>query len=264
MSTRMSPVLFAAVGDVHGSQHAMVELLMEWEKQHRQSLAFVLQLGDFEAVRDVLDLASLPGPQRYRKLGDFADFHDDRAEFPWPVWFIAGNHEPFELLATMPKGGSVARNCHYLGRAGRMGVEGIRLAWLGGISTAEGPLAKRPSRDWKQHAYFTERDVDRALSDGKVDILLLHEWPLGAAAYPHETAGRRRSGGAQGPGNETARLLVDLLQPQLALAGHTHWGHRSRLSEQTSFVGLGHVDKGREAFAVFLRDEQGEIVEIPN
>jgi lariat debranching enzyme len=261
MSRHSEPILFAAVGDVHGSHHAMVRLLGDWEKQHGQSLSFVLQAGDFEPVRDVMDLASMPVPEKYRKLGDFADFREDRSEFPWPLWFIAGNHEPFAFLASVLRGGQVARNCYYLGRGGQRDIDGLRVAYLGGISTQDGPVDKLPGRNWKGHAYFTEREVERAMAGGHADILLLHDWPLGAAS-PVDARGKRRAGGPQGPGNESARLLVDLLRPRLVLAGHMHWPHRCRLSERTRFVALAHVDKGRDAFAVFRREADGEITEV--
>jgi hypothetical protein len=93
------------------------------------------------------------------------------------------------------------------------------------------------------------------------DILLLHEWPRGAATA-EAAAGQRRAGDIGGPGNDDARALVDLLEPRLVLAGHTHWPHRSWLSKRTQFIGLGHIDKGRDAFAVFRRDEEGELTEI--
>ncbi|MBN2576079.1 MAG: metallophosphoesterase [Deltaproteobacteria bacterium] len=261
MPRKREPVVFAAVGDVHGSHHAMVRLLGEWEKRQRQSLSFVLQVGDFEPVRDALDLASMPVPEKYRKLGDFADFHEDRAEFPWPVWFVAGNHEPFAFLASMVRGGQAARNCYYLGRGGQRDIDGVRVAHLGGISPPDGPLDRAQGRVWKNHAYFTEREVERAMAGGRAEIVLLHEWPRGAAS-PGEVRGQRRAGGPQGPGNDSARLLVDLLEPRLVLAGHRHWPHRSRLSERTQFVGLAHIDKGPDAFAVFRRGENGEIVEV--
>ena len=66
-----TPTIFAAVGDVHGRMHAMVRPLTDWERRTKQRLSFVLQVGDFEAVRDAEELASMPVPEKYRLLGDF-------------------------------------------------------------------------------------------------------------------------------------------------------------------------------------------------
>jgi lariat debranching enzyme len=259
-----NPVLFAAVGDVHGRMHAMVRLLGDWERRTGNKLRFVLQVGDFEPTRDAEDLASMPVPEKYRSLGDFADFHEDRAAFPWPVWFVGGNHEPFAFLDTMRYGGSVAHNCHYFGRAARVSIGGMQIAALSGIARPTGPDGRPHYKPgWKALSYFSDRDLARAGDGDITDIVILHEWPLGVAG-PNETAGKRRTGGGLGPGNEQARALVNRLAPRLVLAGHTHWPHRSQVSERTRFVGLGHIDKGRDAFAVFRRETSGEIIEIPD
>jgi predicted phosphodiesterase len=255
-----TPGLFAAVGDVHGHMHDMVRALRAWERSSQQRLSFVLQVGDFQAIRHGWDLASLPAPAKYRLLGDFADFYEERADFPWPVWFIGGNHEPFGLLNTMRHRGRVAHNCSYLGRAGVMQQGGLRTGYLSGISPpASAQWRRKPPR--RAEAYYTEKDLTRASAAGPVDVLLLHEWPVGVAT-PEQALGRRRSGGVDGPGSETARILVDLLEPRIVFAGHTHWPHRSQLSDHTQFIGLAHIDQGRDAFTVFRIAEDGTIDEV--
>jgi hypothetical protein len=254
------PGLFAVVGDVHGEMHTMVRLLQEWERTNQERLSFVLQVGDFQPIRDAADLASTPVPAKYRRMGDFADFYEERSEFPWPVRFIGGNHEPFGLLNSMPKGGDVAYHCHYLGRAGAINHAGLRIGYLSGISPPESPRRQRRAAKCPG-PYYTEHDLSRATAAGRVDLLLLHQWPEGAIDRP-EASGRRRAAGASDPGSETARILVELLQPQVVFAGHMHWPHRSRLSERTTFYGLAHIDQGRDAFAVFRAAEGGIVVEI--
>src|SRR5436309_1716544 len=99
--------LFAAVGDVHGHMHAMVRLLQGWEQKAGRRLSCVLQVGDFEPIRVKEDLESMAAPAKYRRAGDFPDFFAGRAAFPWPVYFIGGNHEPYGLLDLTPEGGEV-------------------------------------------------------------------------------------------------------------------------------------------------------------
>src|SRR5690242_2689007 len=109
-------VYFAGVGDVHGEHHRMIERLARWEDASGLRLGFVLQVGDFEPHRHAEDLATKTGPAKYRRLGDFPDFASGRAKFPWPVYAIGGNHEPYGWLDEMPHGGALAPNCTYLGR----------------------------------------------------------------------------------------------------------------------------------------------------
>jgi hypothetical protein len=192
-----------------------------------------------------------------------------RAVFPWPVWFIGGNHEPYGFLDTMPEGGTVAPNCHYLGRAGRVELGGLQIVGLSGIFSpsrlaGRPPVSEIARTKKKLYTYFTEEDVSRALVAGPADVLVVHDWPRGAvdpADHP-ELVGKRRYSLPDGPGNEYARLLVDLLQPRLVLAGHLHWSYRSWMSHRTRFAALGHIDTGRDAFGVFRVDPAGTIVEI--
>jgi lariat debranching enzyme len=252
------PVVFAAVGDVHGRMHAMVRLLCDWERRTGARLRFVLQVGDFEPTRDAEDLATMPVPEKYRSLGDFADYHEGRSRFPWPVWFIGGNHEPFGFLESMCHGGAVADNCRFIGRAERIVIGGMRVAALSGIAPPASVVRRGRGTGYKSCAYFTDKEVDRVLAGGPADILMLHDWPDGAATV-RDAAGKRRGAGI---GNDRARALVDLLAPRIVIAGHMHWAHRADLSDRSRFVGLAHVDKARDAFAVFRRETDGAIVEI--
>jgi hypothetical protein len=124
--------------------HLMVKLLNTWEAKIGQQLAFVLQVGDFEAQRHEADLTTTPGPKKYRKLGDFADFHTGQAVFPWSIWFIAGNHEPYGFLEQMPQGGQVANKCNYLGCVGSVTLSGLKVVGVSGIYDPERFQKKRP------------------------------------------------------------------------------------------------------------------------
>lgn len=93
---------FAVVGDVHGDHWAMIRLLNGWEKSRRKSLDFVLQVGDFEPHRSESDLATMAAPAKYRNLGDFPIFARGEAQFPWPLCFIGGNHEPSAFSMPCP------------------------------------------------------------------------------------------------------------------------------------------------------------------
>lgn len=86
--------VMALVGDVHGFQHRMVALLHDLERQQGVSITAVLQVGDFEAHRHEADVATMAAPQKVRTLGDFHQYYEGNTVFPWPLYFIGGNHEP--------------------------------------------------------------------------------------------------------------------------------------------------------------------------
>ncbi|MCP3103645.1 metallophosphoesterase [Myxococcus sp. K15C18031901] len=263
----MSPLpeerYFAAVGDVHGHMDRMVRELQAWTRHARRELAFVLQVGDFEPHRSEADLATMSAPARYKQLGDFAAYHQQRRRFPWPVYFIGGNHEPYGYLDTAPEGFELTTNCHYLGRVRALDLGGVRVVGLSGIhdeaafTRRRPPLSRLGSVSNRDFTFFTEEDVERAMEAGSADVLLLHDWPSGVIAAKDGAAfqGRRRSPSPEDVGNPYARLLVDALRPRLVLCGHLHRPYRGWVEHaedvRSRVCCLSSVEEGPGAFAVF-------------
>lgn len=265
------PIHFAAVGDVHGHMHTMVGQVRAAAEKAGVEVEFVLQVGDFEPHRDEEDLATMCSPARYRKLGQFADFHRGQAQFPWPVHFIGGNHEPYGFLDRL-KQGRAAENCFFLGRVGRHEIGGLRVVALSGIERGRcldgrPPIREIGTKRTKDYIGFTEAEVLQAANAGPADVLLLHDWPQGAVreADAHQFSYGHRSGSIETIGNASARFVVDELQPKWVLCGHMHRSYRSviqhRGGRQSSFAGLAKVGMP-EAVAIFRREESGEVVEV--
>lgn len=263
MPTDINEVFFAAVGDVHGHMNQMVNHLRHSTEVFHRQFDLVLQVGDFEPHRDEADLATMAAPAKYRHLGDFEAYHKVRRGFPWPLYFIGGNHEPYGYLDTHPEGFELIRHCHYLGRVGVMDLHGLRVVGLSGIHSEEAfrdarpPLSALGSVSNKDFTYFNERDVEQALELGHADVLLLHDWPSGIVDPKDATAfqGQRRSFSHDSVGNEYARLLVDALQPKLVLCGHLHRSYATEIQhpsgKKTSVRCLASVEQGREAYGYF-------------
>ena len=248
---------FALIGDVHGYTHPMVALLERVQRKMKLSLDFALQVGDFEPHRHEEDLRSMSAPSKYKQLGDYADFHDGRARFPCPIYFIGGNHEPYGWLEQHPEGFTLSPRCHYLGRTSSMHMPDIdlRIGGLTGIYEEEVFSLQRPSIELidhisnKEFITFREEDVDAMLSLPKPDVLLLHDWP----------EGMRSSASRQGSsGNAYARLLVDLLEPKLVACGHMHHAHEEVIAHpsgnETHVICLGHITQRSDAIAIMRWD----------
>ncbi len=253
---------FAVVGDVHGAMWTTIRLLQGWEKARKRKLDFVLQVGDFEPHRDESDLATMAAPAKYRQLGDFPLFAREQAQFPWPIHFIGGNHEPYGWLETMPNGGQVANNCRFIGRANIVSVGELRVAGLSGIFKPELFAPPRPdvsrfgeksNKDW---IGWNENDIERLCELGCADALLLHEWPSAFDAKqrhaPDET------------GRQWINVLLDSLRPKMIFCGHLHGRYRSAVRVGGASVPvecLAQVSSGRDAFVVY-EIENGEWREI--
>jgi lariat debranching enzyme len=266
--------IFAAVGDVHGHHHEMVRLITERESQTGRRIAFVLQVGDFEPHRNDADLESMAAPSKYRVVGDFPDFYSGASTFPWPVYFIGGNHEPYGFLDTATPGAPVAENCVYLGRVGAAEISDLKVVGLSGIFNEDKFSEEHPGvedlrlRKKKDYTYFNKGDVDGAVDFGNADILLLHEWPARIIAEEDqgEFEQQRRSMRYDSVGNEYARILVDLLSPRLVICGHMHKKYRNQIRLKSEALVdvccLSNVQQGQDSVAFFRISEDGAITEI--
>lgn len=268
------PIRFAAVGDVHGHLLRMVELVAAREHELSIRVDFVLQTGDFEPIRHETDLATMSVPQKYRQMGDFAEFFSGRQQFPWPVHFIGGNHEPYGFLDLTPEGACLAKNCHYLGRTGCVELGRLRLAGISGVYSESHYQEQRPSvtkvadTSKKLYTYFNDDDLSKLMACEKPDILLMHDWPSGIIADQDQALFGRELNSARHAaiGNDHLRTLVELLGPRLVLCGHMHRAYSSTImlddGSSCTVRCLPKIDAGIEAVAVFETGVDGTISEL--
>jgi hypothetical protein len=221
-------MLIAGLGDVHGrwrEAFALVEAACAQAGVAPAELAAVFQVGDAEPQRTQQETDQVPVPAKYRKLGDCGELVRGELAVPAPVWFIAGNHEPFEALDRQGPG-PWAPGLTYLGRSGRVTIGGLDVAFLSGVygeSTfrASAATGQRPSRG-RPGGHYTAAElatVRAALADGgRPDLLITHAWPAGL-----------------GPaGDQRVRDLIDAYQPVLTLHGHHHVPHAATLGATTT------------------------------
>jgi lariat debranching enzyme len=259
---------FAAVGDVHGEMKKMVRLVqrtvaeagLELDEAAAAAAAagatagaaaaaaaaspleFVLQVGDFEPNRDAADLASMASPEKHRHLGDYHEFDRGQETFPWPLYFIGGNHEPYGYLDQHLDGAQLIPNCTYLGRVGSAELGGgLRVAGISGIFSPSRFDKPRPSyrviasNSVKQYTYYNQDDiakaralVDAAAAAPPIDVFLCHDWPSG---LPKPAATGRAI-----EGSTHLRNLIERLRPRLVLCGHEHQEHSAEIDLPPSAV----------------------------
>ena len=81
-------------------------------------MELLLICGDFQAVRNLKDLACMNCPDKYKKMNSFYKYYSGERIAPVPTIFIGGNHEASNYLQELFFGGFVAPNIYYLGRTG--------------------------------------------------------------------------------------------------------------------------------------------------
>lgn len=211
----------AIFGDIHGHWCDFRDAVVELDSQ--APLDLVLQCGDAQPIRNENDLEYMHCPRKYRELGDFWIFYEGAEQFPVPVLFIGGNHEPWNFLDQNREGGVLAPNIEFMGRAGMHKIMGTRIIGMGGVYSPKHFSAPHPKWPYpismrKQAAYFNSDDIDKVLGLGKADILLLHEWPslmngVRSEEWPSHWGN---------VGSETLTEIVELLSPKYVFCGHMH------------------------------------------
>jgi lariat debranching enzyme len=82
---------------VHGCGHGQIDeiyaAIAEAEAARGVKVDLLIVCGDFQAVRNYADLATLSCPPKYRRLGAFHKFYDGSLVAPVLTLFVAGNHE---------------------------------------------------------------------------------------------------------------------------------------------------------------------------
>ena len=86
---------FAIVGDIHGRFEDLADAL-DRVRGRWGGLGFVLAVGDVEPNRGYEDHLGVVGPPRYRKVGDFPRVAAGDVSLGAPLYFIAGNHDPYQ------------------------------------------------------------------------------------------------------------------------------------------------------------------------
>ncbi|MCO7224073.1 metallophosphoesterase [Pleionea sp. CnH1-48] len=263
---------FAVVGDVHGHMDRMVSQLTGWEKKHHKKLSFVLQVGDFEPHRSENDLSTMAAPSKYKQLGDFhrylAPYH---SRFPWPIYFIGGNHEPYGYLESTASGSLVADNCVYLGRTGVIKIEGINVAGLSGIYREDFFYQSRPAVECiagvpnKLFAYYNWNDLAALSTCKNIEVILLHDWPTNIISTEQYLAlsPKKKLLEDKSLGSPATWELIETLKPKWVFCGHMHVPYRTQVTlrdgHQVNICCLSSVCQGRESFRVFKLSPSGAV-----
>ncbi|CAO3581993.1 unnamed protein product [Absidia cylindrospora] len=129
-------------------------------------------------------------PDKYKTMGDFCTYYQGTWKAPYPTIFIGGNHEASNYLWELYHGGWVAENIFYLGHAGVINFNGIRIGGISGIHNPHhyhnGHYEKIPydHKDVRSAYHVRHYDVNKLLQVRQpLDIFLSHDWPRGVERF---------------------------------------------------------------------------------
>ena len=126
-------VLFAVEGCCHGELDNIYASVEQLAAVHGTKIDVLLICGDFQAVRNEADLATMACPVKYRNINTFYKYYSGELVAPVLTIFVGGNHEASNHNWELYHGGWVAPNIYFLGYAGVVNVGGVRIAGSSGI-----------------------------------------------------------------------------------------------------------------------------------
>ncbi|KAH8586695.1 lariat debranching enzyme, C-terminal domain-containing protein [Bisporella sp. PMI_857] len=232
------PLKIAVEGCGHGSLDTIYESVNQacaTKGWLISDLDFLIICGDFQAVRNSLDLNCMSVPRIYRQLGDFHKYYSGASVAPVLTLVIGGNHEVSNYLFELYHGGWLAPNIYYLGAANVIRYGPYRIAGLSGIfknSYYRKPHGERlpySKDDIRSIYHVREFDVRKLLQiQTQVDIVLSHDWPTGVEMFgDYERLFARKphfleSAKVDNLGSKPAAMLMNHLRPGYWFSGHMH------------------------------------------
>ncbi|KAI0365163.1 DBR1-domain-containing protein [Pilatotrama ljubarskyi] len=175
----------AIEGCCHGELDAIYSEISNLEKQNGYKVDLLLICGDFQAIRNHRDLACMAVPDKYKKLGGFAKYYTGEAKAPILTLVIGGNHEASNYLWELYHGGWLAPNIYFLGHAGCVQVNGVRIAGASGIFKPGDFHLGHHERPPYNHGsmrsiyHIREYNIRRLSLLSPPTIFLSHDWPQG-------------------------------------------------------------------------------------
>lgn len=214
----------------------------------------IIQLGDFGFI--------------WTYDQDFTKVNNVMSQFDVHLYFLLGNHENYDRLLelgvdhTASEEQQVAEHVTHLPRGYAWDMDDVRFMALGGAySIDKGHRAANIS--WWPEETITDADVNRAIENGKVDVLLTHDAPqLAPVLEAYMTSnGMVRAMGGEGykidAASRSNRLAVtavmQAVEPALLVHGHFHHAYHDILAN-TVVRGLGMNGSGRDSY--FLLDTE--------
>ena len=225
----------AVVGCGHGELDKIYESLAHCQQTRGIKVDLLLVCGDFQAIRNEGDLATMACPSKYREMNTFYKYYSGEKKAPVLTIYIGGNHEASNYHLELFHGGWVAPNIFFLGYAGVVNYGGIRIGGLSGIfkqrDFQKGHYEVPPyNNDTSRSAYHVrEYEVFKLLQMTRpLDIFLSHDWPRGIYHHGNKTQLLRQKKflvdevNSDTLGSPGAERLLHVLQPNYWFSAHLH------------------------------------------
>ncbi|KAI5815417.1 lariat debranching enzyme [Pyronema omphalodes] len=225
----------AIEGCGHGQLNAIYSSIKKAEEENNFIVDLLIICGDFQAMRNLSDLEVMSCPPKYRDMADFHEYYSGKRKAPVLTLFIGGNHEASAYGMELFHGGWVAPNIFYMGASNVVQVGNLRIGGLSGIyksndySKPHYEILPYLPNEIKSIYHIRSYDVFKLFQvQGKLDIMLSHDWPANIEHYGDTNALFRKKpffieDSKNGElGSPPAETLLKKLQPKYWFSGHLH------------------------------------------
>ena len=225
----------AVEGCAHGELETIYAALEDIQRRDNTAIDLLICCGDFQSVRNEVDLACMAVPAKYKQMCSFYKYYNGEKTAPMLTIFIGGNHEASNHLWELPFGGWVAPNIYYLGYSGVVNFGGLRIAGLSGIYKShdynKGHYESPPFNQGTLRSIYHVRSLDvfkLKLLTKTIDIGLSHDWPKGVYYYGNLDelyrwkAFLRKEIESDTLGSFAAQEVLKALQPDYWFSAHLH------------------------------------------
>ncbi|KAG0426638.1 hypothetical protein HPB47_026260 [Ixodes persulcatus] len=245
----------AVEGCAHGELDKIYETIQAIEERHKFTVDLLIICGDFQAVRNASDMDCMAVPKKYQEMKDFHKYYSGEKRAPLLTLVIGGNHEASNYLAELAFGGWLCENIYYMGYAGVVNVNGVRIAGISGIYKGpdymKGHFEVPPYNESTKRSAYHLRNIEifrlKQLRE-PLDVVVSHDWPRGVYNHGDKEALLRRKKFFRAE-VETNRLgcrpteeLLELLRPRFWFAAHLHCKFAALVQHQdgtcTKFLAL--------------------------
>ncbi|KAK7038006.1 DBR1-domain-containing protein [Favolaschia claudopus] len=269
----------AVEGCCHGELSKIYAEIKSLESKHNYTVDLLLICGDFQAIRNHQDLQCMAVPDKYKQLGGFHEYYTGVKTAPVLTLVIGGNHEASNYMWELYHGGWLAPNIYYLGEAGCVRVNGLRIAGASGIFKSHdfprGHFEKVPyDRSTVRSIYHIREYAVRKLSLlSSPQVFLSHDWPQSITDYGDlpkllQRKSFLRSDIQSGQlGSPPLWSLLTTLQPEWWFSAHLHTrfeacvihGDGEALQiEALAFDAAGQAERDPSEIAIDVEDEDLE------
>ncbi|KAJ3887926.1 lariat debranching enzyme, C-terminal domain-containing protein [Lentinula edodes] len=236
----------AIEGCCHGHLDSIYSSIADIEAKNNYHVDLLLICGDFQAVRNERDLQCMAVPNKYKHLGGFYKYYIGEKTAPILTVIIGGNHEASNYFWELFHGGWVAPNIYFLGNAGSVLINGIRISGASGIYKGhkfnKGYYERQPyNQDDLRSVYYIRESAIRQLSllppssssSSLTTIFLSHDWPLNITSYAspsnlnqllREKPYFRQEVSEGKLGSPPLMGLLQVLRPRWWFSAHLHVG----------------------------------------